>query len=89
MRHREPLSTQFNPASGNRLVNCFHIGCGPAASPAPRQELPVRAGRKKALPGQLNRQLDVPMEVGSFLSLPINIAIALGKLHRRGPVLRT
>jgi hypothetical protein len=29
------------------------------------------------------------MEVGSFLSLPINIAIALGKLHRRGPVLRT
>jgi serine/threonine protein kinase len=34
----------------------------------------------------LNRQLGAPMEVGSFLSLAISIAIALGKLHRRGLV---
>jgi serine/threonine protein kinase len=36
----------------------------------------------------LSRQLGAPMEVGSFLSLAIRIAIAiaLGKLHRRGLV---
>jgi hypothetical protein len=88
MRHLEPLLTQFNPASGNRLVNRLHMGCGPAASPAPQQELPVRAGRKKAPPGQLSRQLGAPMEVWNFLSLAISIAIALGELHRRRLVQR-
>jgi serine/threonine protein kinase len=34
----------------------------------------------------LSPQLGAPMEVGSFLSLAISIAIALGKLHRRGLV---
>ena len=87
-----PTAEHPSPSSLDRLAHEYGLKDELDGAWAVRPLEFVREGGRAMLvledPGgePLDRSLGAPMDVGRFLHLAIGIAVALGKLHQRGPI---